>query len=230
MKKTLLIAAFAFVSSFAFAQKPTTGGKTAEVNLNLQFGAAALSYNAPELRFRYFLSDNAAVRLRMGLGSSSAKSSVTNGTTEAEITDNFGFGLLLAPGYEMHLPGTDKLSPYIGGQLGINFVGGATKEVTNSAVAAPTAATITVGNKYSSKAGSDLTISLGLMMGADYYITDAIYVGGEFGLGLFSIKSTGEGKTDVTVGTTLTSSKTLKSSSMDLFGVTSGGVRLGFIF
>ena len=54
MKKTLLVAAFALAGSFAFAQKPSAGNKTAEVNLNFQTGTAPIGYNLPaELRLRY---------------------------------------------------------------------------------------------------------------------------------------------------------------------------------
>ncbi|OYU96518.1 MAG: hypothetical protein CFE21_09030 [Bacteroidetes bacterium B1(2017)] len=232
MKKTLLVAAFALAGSFAFAQKPSAGNKTAEVNLNFQTGTSAINYTLPaELRLRYFMSDNAAVRVRFGLGSTTDKTSITNGTTQSDRTEKSGFGLTLTPGYEMHFEGTDKLSPYVGAQLGIALGGKRNIEVTNASVANPNVGDIVKDSKFSQTDGSGLGITLGLMMGADYYIADGVYLGGEFGLGLFSMNSIGEGTTSrVVSGGTAVETKTLKSSSSQLFGVSTGGVRLGFVF
>ncbi len=231
MKKTLLVAAFALAGSFAYAQKPTAGNKTAEVNLNFQTGSSAISYDLPaELRLRYFLSDNAAVRIRFGMASGTEKSSVSNGTNSADITTKTGFGLTLTPGYEMHFEGTDKLSPYVGAQLGIALGGKQSVEVTNASVAAPTQGNITVGDSYSSTAGSAFGLSLGFMMGADYYITDGVYLGGEFGLNLFTMASIGEGTTTTKIGGQSLDVKDPASSASQLFGVSTGGLRLGFVF
>ncbi|MDZ4668010.1 MAG: outer membrane beta-barrel protein [bacterium] len=231
MKKTLLVAAFALAGSFAFAQKPSAGSKTAEVNLNFQTGTAPVNYNLPaELRLRYFLADNAAVRIRLGLGSSTTKTSVTNTANTSEITDKTGLGLSITPGYEMHFEGTSKLSPYVGAQLGITLGGKASREVTNASVSNPNPGSIVVGDSYKSTAGSMLMLNLGLMMGADYYIADGVFIGGEFGLGLFGMANTGEGETITKVGSVSTTAKTTKASTTDLFGVTTGGVRLGFVF
>lgn len=234
MKKTLLVAAFALAGSIAFAQKPSAGNKTAEVNLNFQTGTAAVNYNLPaELRLRYFLSDNSAVRVRFGLGSTTDKSSVKSASgTEATIEEKSGLGLTLTPGYEMHFEGTEKLSPYVGAQLGINLGGKATTTVTNAATANPTPASVVDGASYKSEAGSATKIMLGLMMGADYYITDGVFIGAEFGLGLFQMSSTKEGTITSKLSGTATEQKstTTKKSTTDLFGVSTGGVRLGFVF
>lgn len=231
MKKTLLVAAFALAGSFAFAQKPSAGNKTAEVNLNFQTGTAPIGYNLPaELRLRYFLADNSAVRIRFGVLSTSAKSSVTNGTNTSDITDKSGLGFSITPGYEMHFEGTSKLSPYAGAQLGISVSGKASREVTNANVSNPGPGSITVDDTYKKTDGSTFGLNLGLMMGADYYITDGVFLGAEFGLGLFGMTSTGEGETVIKTGATTTTTKTTKSSTSQLFGVTTGGVRLGFVF
>jgi hypothetical protein len=235
MKKTLLLAAFALAGSIAFAQKPSAGNKTAEVNLNFQTGAAAVNYDLPaELRLRYFLTDNSAFRVRFGLGSTTDKTSVKSGTSDvvSDVTVKSGLGLTLTPGYEMHFEGTSKLSPYAGAQLGISLGGKASTEATNSASSTPTPLSIVDGASYKSTAGSVFGLSLGLMMGADYYIADGVFIGAEFGLGLFSMSSTGEGETTIKASSTAAAAtaKTQKSSASDLFGVTTGGVRLGFVF
>ncbi len=235
MKKTLLVAAFALAGSIAFAQKPSAGNKTAEVNLNFQTGTAAVNYNLPaELRLRYFLSDNSAVRVRFGLGSTTDKKSVKSGTSDvvSDVTVKSGLGLTLTPGYEMHFEGTEKLSPYAGAQLGISLGGKASTEATNSATSAPTPNSIIDGANYKSTDGSTFGLSLGLMMGADYYIADGVFIGAEFGLGLFSMSSTSEGETVIKASSSANAvtTKIQKSSGSELFGVSTGGVRLGFVF
>ena len=233
MKKTLLSVAAALVGTFAFAQKPTTGSKTAEVVLNFQTGTSAISYNLPgELRLRYFMKDDMVVRLRLGLGSSSSTNKVADaaGTTTAEIKTNSGFGIMLAPGIEKHFAGTSKLSPFIGAQLMINYATAATTEVSNASVANPNSGNVNSGDSYKLDGGSRLGLGLGLIMGADYYITDGIFVGGEMGLGLFNMTSNGDGTETTKVGSVSVDKKSLGGSTLDLFGVSTGGVRLGYRF
>lgn len=234
MKKTLgLLFSFCLIGS-AVAQKPIQGQRTAEVNLNFQTGVAAISYNLPaELRFRYFLKDNVALRLRLGMRSNSSKYSVSNsqGTVISEVVNHSGFGLSIFPGYEKHFAGTAKLSPFVGAQLGISLNGGNSREVSNSGYSNPSTNLVINGDSYKSKSGSTLGLSLGCYMGADYYFAEHLYIGGEFGLGLFSMSSTGEGSEKyVRLGAPEVNNKTTKTSSSSLFGVYTGGVRLGFVF
>jgi hypothetical protein len=243
MKKILLLSALACATSFAFAQKPAAGDKTAEVMLNLQTGTAGIGYGlattapgVPELRLRYFLAEDMAVRLRVGLGMTSTDRKVMDptGTTTAEAKTSTGFGIALIPGIEKHFGGTSKLSPFMGAQLGIMMSGGGEQSVSNSAADPSTLASGTVvdGASYKATGGGMFTFMLGLYGGADYYVTDGIYVGLEWGLGLFSTTST----SDMTVSTKASSSatandtKTLGTSTTSLFNASTGGVRLGYKF
>jgi outer membrane protein W len=238
MKKLILSAAFVALGVAAFAQKPAAGDKTAEVNFT-GFGLNSFDYTVgdgnlqiPELRFRYFMSDKMALRARIGLQSSSATVKETDGTLNLEAKVNDGFGLTLSPGVEFHFEGTSKLSPYYGAQLGIGYRTGGSLTVTNATgwTAAGGFTGNGDGNKLESTGQSLLGINLGVFMGADYYITDAVFVGGEFGLGLFNMTSVGEGEDKETTGGNTTTTKTGTASGFDLFGVTSGNVRLGFRF
>lgn len=239
MKKSILSLALVAMGVVAFAQKPAAGDKTFEFNLNFQTGAAPVNYGngatmgIPQLRLRYFMADDMAIRVKLGLGSSTDKTSqmatIAGTDVTAERTEKSGFGLALTPGIEKHFAGTDKFSPFVGAELPIAFAGGSSIEVTNSDNAA--GAVSASGDSYKSQAGSNFMIGLGLVIGADYYFTDAIYLGVEGGLGLFSMTSTGEGTVDVTSGgVAAPQAKTLKSSSSNLFGATSGSVRLGYKF
>jgi outer membrane protein W len=234
MKKTLLLAAFAFAGAFAYAQKPGAGDKTAEVSFT-GAGLNSFNYTVPELRFRYFIADNMAIRARLSLGSSSStdKEKVTSGGADIDVERKVssGFNLGLAPGIEMHFAGTERLSPYYGAQLNLSLGGATTTEYKNALGGVPGAYTgVANGNKATNKTGSTFGLGVSAFMGADYYITDGVFVGGEFGLGLFGLSSTGEGENSSTTGGTTTTTKTGTSSSFNLFGVTAGGVRLGFRF
>ncbi len=230
MKKIILTIASAATFMAAYAQKPVAGSKTAEVVLNFQVGSAPISYNLPnELRLRYFMSETMAVRARFGLSMNSSTDKVSNGagTVTAEIKTNSGFNVMLAPGIEKHFAGTAKLSPYAGAQLMFNYGTGNSVEVSNAGVASPNAGDVVSGNAFKRTGGSQLGIGLGLLLGADYHITPGIFIGGEMGLGLFNMTSSGDGTEKINAGA---ETKTLGGSTFDLFGVTTGGVRLGFVF
>jgi hypothetical protein len=234
MRKFLIL----FVSIILFgnllAQKPIKGERSAEVNLNFQTGAAAISYDLPaELRFRYFLKDNVALRLRLGMNYSSNKYAISNpqGTIISEVVSKTGFGFTFAPGIEKHFVGTKKLSPFMGAQIAMSLSGGDRKDVSNSGYANPSNNLVIEGDYYHSKSGSKFALNLGGYMGADYYFAEHIYLGAEFGIGLFGMSKTSEGSERyVRLGDSELTGKTLSSSSSRLFGVYSGAVRLGFIF
>jgi hypothetical protein len=234
MRKFIIL--FFSISLFGnvLAQKPIKGERSAEVNLNFQTGAAAISYDLPaELRFRYFLQDNVALRLRLGMNASSSKYAISNpqGTIISEVVSKTGFGFTFAPGIEKHFVGTKKLSPFMGAQIAMSLSGGDRKDVSNSGYANPSNNLVIEGDYYHSKSGSKFALNLGGYMGADYYFAEHIYLGAEFGIGLFGMSKTSEGSERyVRLGDSELTGKTLSSSSSRLFGVYSGAVRLGFIF
>lgn len=220
MKKLIFSLAAIAIGTLAYAQKPAAGDKTIETTLDLNFGNPGITYGSPELRFRYFSSESMAFRLRLNLGSSSSTVKENNDSTE--IKTSSGFELGLSPGVEFHLPGTTKLSPYVGAQLPISFGTGGSVETTEKDPA--------LGNTTVTS-GSVFGIGLNLVIGADYYITDGVYVGAETGLGLFNMTSIGEGSTKITIGGTTIEQKTGTSSTFDLFGVNpTAGIRLGMRF
>lgn len=241
MKKTLLSLAFVAMGVAAFAQKPAAGDKTAEFNLSFQTGTAPVSYGlgatalpgTPELRLRYFMADDMAIRVKLGLGSSSVTTKQVTGagvtpavTAEKEV--NSGFGFAITPGIEKHFAGSDRLSPYVGAELPIGFGSGATTEISNSdnVGGAPTAS----GDSYKDESGSQFNLGLRLVLGADYYVADGLYLGVEGGLGLFSLSSTGEGTTTTKTGGVEAKVTTPESSSFNLFGASAGAVRIGYKF
>ncbi|MFN9326115.1 MAG: hypothetical protein ACK6A5_12110 [Flavobacteriales bacterium] len=127
-KKVLMTVVLAGATTLAMAQKPTEGNPSSlEVQVNLAGeGSTVVS---PALKYRYFLSENLAIRFGLGYNSSKDTENVTEngdgtgGTGTREVkTSNFN----VAPGIEYHFAGTDRLSPYLG--LAISFGSGKTTE------------------------------------------------------------------------------------------------------
>lgn len=222
----------------AFAQKPAAGDKTVEFNLNFAtgtgvtygLGSTAL-VGVPELRIRYFMAPDMAVRVKLGLGSASGETKSTAMVAGTEITNtnktSSGFALALTPGIEKHFGGTDKLSPYVGAELPIGFQTGSSDENDKRDITGTYGAT----NSSKTVGGSKFNLGINMLLGADYYFTDAIYLGVEGGMGLFMMGSTGDGTIDNTTnGVASPQTKTLGGSTFSLFGASSGAVRLGYKF
>ncbi|MFM6965724.1 MAG: hypothetical protein ACKOWM_09125, partial [Sphingomonadales bacterium] len=127
MKKLMIFVGALTLTGSLFAQKPASDDARYSLeglaNLNTTDG---ISWNAPSLRLRYFVNDNIAARVQLGLSSTSDK---TFAYENADGTGNKGTildktsGWIMELGAEYHLSGTEKMSPYFMG--GLNF-GGAT--------------------------------------------------------------------------------------------------------
>ena len=159
MKKLMILVSAVALSGTMFAQKAGSDNPySLEGAMNVS--KSGVSWNAPELRMRYFIKDNLAVRLTFGRDGSSVTTNVdasidtaTNTIIPAsEVTTKnsiMNFGLAA----EYHLAGTDRMSPYF--TAGFN-----------------------VGNNTNTDVS---TFGLNLGAGIDYYVAENIYVGLELG-------------------------------------------------
>ena len=160
MKKLMILVSAVALSGTMFAQKAGSDNPySLEGAMNVS--KDGVSWAAPNLRMRYFIQDNLALRLTLGRDAVSSTSTVTstvydslgNATvTSSDVTTKnsiMNFGLAA----EYHLAGTDRMSPYFTG--GFNFGNDTRTEIS----------------------------SFGLNVGAgiDYYIAENIYVGLELG-------------------------------------------------
>lgn len=237
MKKLMLIAVFAGVASFASAQKPGSGNITAEIGLTSLLGTPSnpgqiSGIAQPMFKARYFMSESMAIRAGLGFGNSSAKSSqqtpagVTPVITAETTTKTTGLGL--AAGIEKHLAGTSKLSPYIGAEIGFGL-GSTNVEITNSnnGGGAPTAS----GDAFKTSGGSTTQLAVSAMLGADYYITEKVFIGAEMGITLFRSTSIGDQDVESTSAGTTNKITVLGTSSTNLGLAPNvlGQVRVGII-
>ena len=167
MKKLMILVSAVALSGTMFAQKAGSDNPySLEGAMNVSKNG--VSWNAPELRMRYFIKDNLALRLTFGRDGSSIKTTVPASTTTvtdpitgvitttnipaSEVTTKnsiMNFGLAA----EYHLPGTDRMSPYF-----------------------------TAGFNAGKDSRNDFsTFGLNVGAGIDYYIAENIYVGLELG-------------------------------------------------
>ena len=190
MKKLMFtLALSALVTVGVQAQKQMGDEHNIEVSFT-PFGGSPI--DGSTIKYRNFLEDNRAFRLSIGLSASTdvhawaqAGELLAADPVSPELTmTSQSSAWLFAPGYEFHFDGMDNLSPYIAFEL-----------------------PITIGNRKDSQtlwgAGDiddvvqpdnwvnfDLTNEQGytrwglnMLFGADYYFSDAIYLGFEAGIG-----------------------------------------------
>lgn len=229
MKKlAILVGAIALTGS-TFAQKATTDSPFS-LEGQLGFNASTLSFNAPAIRFRYFVADNIATRLTLGIANTSQTKNVfeneldNSGASGSSVTKNGGFNVAI--GGEYHFAGTDRLSPYAGLDIVIGS-GSQTAEWSNY----NEAATVGFYQADYSRAIEAKTSAFGvnLVAGADYYFAENFYLGMELGLG-FGATTVKEGTDAETTGgvTVTTTSNEAKSSSFGNNFI--GNFRLGWRF
>lgn len=224
MKKVLLIAGLVTLTSSAFGQKATTDAPFSLEGL-LNYNASTLSFSSPAVRARYFLSDNLALRLQVGLDNSATKSyhyelPNNEGAEGIAVDKNSMFWLGL--GAEYHFKGTDRLSPYAGAQFNLGM-GGSKTDYKN-----------TDGTSYLAdytEKGKSPGIGFGgdLVAGVDIYLVQNLYMGLELGFHM-SATTMKEGTTEITTGGTTTTTKTAMSKSSALNTGAIGTLRFGWRF
>lgn len=245
MKKLSLLLGGMILTTAVMAQKPTEGAPmTLEGNVAglAAFGFAnssATNLNpttlagtqpaivAPGLRFRYFATENIAIRLSLGFSSSKT----TDNFYENEVDNTGGAGTYVSKlgtttigiGGEYHFKGTEKLSPYAG--LDINFgMGKATAEGDQ------TDGTTWVAADYSEKHERKTAgFGVGLIAGTDYYFVENFYLGVELGLG-FNSYTAKEGTDSFTVAGVTTENKGNETKISGFSNNVMGMFRLGWRF
>jgi hypothetical protein len=232
MKKLILSLAMIAAGTAAFAQKPTTGTSTLETQFSLNMGGAN-GFTTPEIRYRYFLNDGMAARVRFNVSTNSNTTDIDDGAASNKKTgtiNNSSFGFNLGLGLEKHLGGTEKLSPYFGGELMFGFAGA--NQTTGDGSSNGTTWT-GAGDKYETSGGGTTQLGLAGVFGADYYFTNSIYIGGEMGWG-FAMTSTAE-QTDKSTpsgatGVESTISKGSSGFSLGMMNFATTAVRFGIKF
>lgn len=192
-------------------KKPEAKNFTAEVNLN-PFSSSPININY--LRFRYFTSETSAIRI--GFSASMQKQ-----TPEENVTRKT-FEFNIRPGYEWHLAGTERLSPYFGVEADLAIKTSSFEDTDESAPVKK------VDGSWSSSGTERAFTRVGLnaVIGADFYVAKRVYLGAEFGFGFQSIRFG-----DITVTRNDDSKTEIKGGSDFQLGPNfNSSIRLGFVF
>jgi outer membrane protein W len=187
MKKLVILVGAIVLTSTTFAQKATLDNPfSLEGVINYSSGTG-VDWKAPTIRARYFVNDNIAVRVQLGLGDGLGtpnsetinfyeNSNGTGGTGSVEINR---MQWVAQVGGEYHLKGTDRMSPYFA--LGINFGGGSEKQTWTN-----TDSDVYVSGLNADAEGKFSMFGVGLGAGMDFYVYENIYLGVELGLNFSS--------------------------------------------
>ncbi len=175
MKKNLLgmLALLLISSSAAVAQsefKPTKGFGM-EVGFS-PLGTTNVSSFGGQLRGNYWLSESMVVRLGLGINTSSDKDD--NGLTDDEFIKKVSntTSFQITPGFLYMFSGTERLSPYVGAEIGIGMINDKEEDYT--------------GNNSVVKKASGIDFGINLLTGFNYYFARNLYVGVEMGLGFYT--------------------------------------------
>lgn len=174
--KLSLLFLLTLVTLTVFAQddrkKASSGDFTAEVNFN-PFSSSPVNINY--LRFRNFTSETSALRIGVSIGLESQ--------TPEEDVKLKTFELNLRPGYEWHLAGTERLSPYFGLEADIAIKTSSYEDTSDGAYVEE------VKGAWNENGTERAFTRLGLnfIIGADFYVAKRVYIGTEFGFGFQNI-------------------------------------------
>ncbi len=237
MRKLLFtVASIVAISSASFAQKATLDNPFSLEGVLNYSGAGGIDWQAPSIRARYFVNDNIAARLQLGLGDGLG-TPMSESYTFAENADGTGatgtreinrMNWMAQIGGEYHLEGTDRLSPYF--MLGINF-GGGSSTTTNTDIIPDGAGSY----DYLSGASSEVVAKrsmFGVAAGAglDFYVVENLYLGVELGLNYTTVNTKDAEITQTLGGVTV--NQTILGNKVSSLQTGAGNVafRLGWRF
>jgi len=233
MKKLFVLAsAFALVGT-TLAQKPSVEESKYSLEGNLNYNAAGgIQWTSPNIRARYFVNDNIAGRVQLGLGNGVDPRSEKyrfaengDGTGEVGTFEITRMSWRAEIGAEYHLTGTDRMSPYFA--AGLMFGGGSGKATWTNANAAGTG--YQADFSRTREAGFS-SFGFGLGAGTDFYIFENVYLGLELGFSMMNMNENDVVVTTSTGGVTTTTKQL--GASMSEMGTSSWNTafRLGWRF
>lgn len=224
--KLLISALMAFSTTALAAQteptfKPLAGNWSTEATFYAQTGSNALRFGLNDIKIRRFSSDRMAHRLRM-LATQNNETTVivgSMGNMERNIKEE---SIFIAPGFEKHLPGTNRLSPYWGTEL---VVGKSFYEynLTNST----NGQTFTQGGTFNTTTKKSISLGANMIIGADFYLGKQLFIGAEVGYG-FIYQNFGNSDVTVKSNGNITDQRSVpmgKNQGLKLFA--NPGIRVG---
>ncbi len=187
-------------------------------------GATDGGFTLPEFgaKARLFLNESIVARLSLGLGMHSTKDigyyDDVNGKEQETYDKTSTSEFSLFPGIEYHFNKYERISPYVGGELGI-LVGSTKTNLDNSE-----------NENYTKSKSPYFGFGINVFTGVDVYLCKGLYLGAELGLG-YAFGNEGRGTTETSVGGTITKTDGVDSQKENFFGFhATPALRLGWHF
>lgn len=217
MKKFFLMAAVIIMG----AVNVNAQYKPEKMSVATEINYSGSNVSLPEFgaRARLFLNENMVVRLGLGFGTSSTKTTNYVLIPDKEsYTTNSSTTFSLAPGFEYHFSKFERVSPYVGAELGFLF--GSTKDNTDNN-----------DNSYYKKVKSPIFgFKIGAVTGVDVHIYKGFYIGAELGLG-YTLTSEGRGETKEYINDKEVITKGDEEKATNSFGLyATPALRIGWFF
>ena len=206
----ILFAALCIAANLSAQNKPGKGSFGTEIQFN-PFEQDGKTFQLAGLKFRYFISDRDAIRLKFGINSTQNKFTDSDSQEENEIKTSYknefksttgDFNLDL--GYERHFDLAKRLNAYVGGSIGYKKHFASTKiEGYSERISESN----TSSSKFNGKIKNGAILALDgnwdeedlldavndpatsgatftIFTGLDFYLYKGLYIGTEFGLSL----------------------------------------------
>lgn len=223
MKKILflLTSGLLFSATVANAQyKAEANTWSVEMNYSPDKGQFEIGeYGA---RVRYHLSDNLALRLNLGISTNNKISTtyVTDSDDKEQENNKKYFinRFALMPGIEYHFNKFERVSPYIGGELGFYAGNEGTKQDNSE------------NDNYNISKTPLFGFGINFVSGFDVYVCKGLYLGAELGLG-YDYNSLGRENIEESNGDKVETSEGNSSESQHVFGFSvKPSIRIGWNF
>jgi len=248
MNKIFFIALSLHVMCNAFGQdslkvspendlKATYDELTLELNINPFNGELSLNNVLNQIKLRYFISNDLAIRVGFNINSTKIDITTTNpyGTNPYTLEENKKTSLLgLNAGIEKHFLGTRRLSPYVGVELAIanksssHIINDGSTETTIEG-AWRTVSLVNNSFVYGYEEKAYFQYGVNLIGGFDFYVAKHFFLGYEIAFEFFNKEYKGVDIT--TVGTPFPQDNPdSKETEFSLGPNLLNGIRIGYVF
>ncbi|MDB4920622.1 MAG: hypothetical protein JWQ54_2605 [Mucilaginibacter sp.] len=218
--------------------KPQAGNFSTELNFNPFNGQLKLNNSLNQVKVRYFVNSSVALRLGFNLSKKDSTSNFNNPYgvnssfyNDSRHTTTYGVNF----GFEKHLAGTRRLSPYIGADVYY------AKKSSNQTIVNNQSTTTVSGGWLSYSYNGNATIQtvqengysrygVNLISGFDFYIAPHFFFGYEFG---FDLSKKNYDNVNVTVTGQGSGNNNNSNSTVSAFNFGTNlmnGIRLGYNF
>ncbi len=227
--------------TFAEVEKPVDANPWA-IETIMNANKNGINWNSPALRARYFINNNLAIRLQVGIGDGSGDAmsehheftEFSDGTGGVGTLDIKRMGINFQLGAEYHFIGTKKLDPYAA--IGLNIgIGSLKAEAVDYYDGDPKFGLPFIADHYaedlSFKGEGGYTVVGGTLgLGTDFYFVENVYVGIELGINYNSISHKDGVKTYHIDGATPIDIKGVQPAYKEAFIGVQSTLRLGWRF